>query len=62
MAHHRVSFQLPERKLGKSNIEFIVTVDGTKLGELWVSRGAVVWKPQRSKRTLRVVGIRPADG
>lgn len=40
---HEVTFQVPERVLGKSDIQFRVKVDGEVFGELRVSKGAIVW-------------------
>lgn len=43
MAQHDVKFDVPFRPLGNADVRFIVDSDGSKLGELHVSRGAVVW-------------------
>lgn len=43
MAQHDVKFDVPFRPLGNADVRFIVDADGVKLGELHVSRGAVVW-------------------
>ena len=43
---HEVSFEIPKRDLGKSDVEFHVKKDGEKLGTLAVSKGAVVWFPK----------------
>lgn len=40
-----VEFSLPIRELGKSDIEFSVYVDGSKLGTLKISKGSLVWFP-----------------
>ena len=45
MAVHNVSFNIPTRELGKADVEFVVKKDNTKLGELHVSNGSVVWFP-----------------
>ena len=45
MAHY-VTFDLPKRELGKSDVRFTVKQDGQEFGELEVSRGAVVWYPK----------------
>jgi hypothetical protein len=42
---HDVSFSIPNRSLGKSDVEFSVNKDGTKLGTLKVSNGSIVWFP-----------------
>ena len=45
MANHAVKFKVPERELGKADLEFAVKVEGKNLGRLKVSRGSVVWVP-----------------
>ncbi|MGC8541941.1 MAG: hypothetical protein ACP5QA_15130 [Phycisphaerae bacterium] len=42
---HSVKFSIPERDLGKADIEFTVNANGKKLGELHISRGSLVWFP-----------------
>lgn len=42
---HEVTFDLPTRDLGKSDIHFTVMGDGEMLGKLEVSKGALVWYP-----------------
>ncbi|HPC61672.1 MAG TPA: hypothetical protein PKX23_13500 [Verrucomicrobiota bacterium] len=43
---HSVTFTLPERDLGKADVEFRVKYDGSVLGTLKVSKGTVVWVPK----------------
>lgn len=43
---HEVKFSIPERELGKSDIEFKVKKDGKLFGTLRVSKGALVWIPK----------------
>ena len=45
MAHH-VTFSVPPRTLGKSDIEFVVRRDGEKFGTLRISKGSLVWFPR----------------
>ena len=40
---HQVKFSIPERELGKADIEFRVKKNGQKFGTLKVSKGSVVW-------------------
>lgn len=42
---HEVDFSIPTRDLGRSDVEFNVKKDGTKIGTLKVSKGSVVWFP-----------------
>jgi|CXWL01.1.fsa_nt_gi hypothetical protein len=50
MARHDVRFNIPERKLGNSDIEFTVYSDDTRLGVLKISKGALVWRSANKKR------------
>ena len=43
MAQHKVTFTLPERELGKADIEFKIKRDGSAFGTLKVSNGSIVW-------------------
>ncbi len=45
MPAHDVDVTLPTRELGRADVIFDVRVDGSTLGALHVSRGAVVWFP-----------------
>lgn len=45
MADHDVWFTVPERELGKADIQFKVKRDGTAFGRLRVSNGSLVWVP-----------------
>jgi len=45
MADHDVSFTIPERELGKADIEFKVKRNGKAFGRLRVSEGSLVWIP-----------------
>ena len=42
---HEVSFDLPTRDLGKSDVHFTIMGDGAMLGKLEVSKGTLVWYP-----------------
>ena len=43
---HNVKFSIPERDLGRSDVEFRVSNGGSKIGTLKVSKGTVVWVPK----------------
>ena len=43
---HEVTFDVPRRDLGKTDIHFWVKSDGDILGNLEVSKGALVWYPK----------------
>ncbi|HZT14300.1 MAG TPA: hypothetical protein VFA29_15975 [Candidatus Baltobacteraceae bacterium] len=46
---HDVTFILPERPLGNSDIDVQVKRDGVMFGTLKISKGAVVWLPANGK-------------
>ncbi|HEY0682597.1 MAG TPA: hypothetical protein VGD45_09710 [Steroidobacter sp.] len=46
MAKHLVSFSIPERELGRADVQFLVKQDETLLGTLAVSNGSLVWFPK----------------
>ena len=46
MAQHDVSFTIPERALGKADLEIKVKRDGEMVGRLKVSNGTIVWVPK----------------
>jgi hypothetical protein len=43
---HNVKFVIPERDLGKADIEFNVKRSGVKVGTLRISKGSIVWFPK----------------
>jgi hypothetical protein len=43
-----VSFEVPERLLGKSDVSFVVKGEDGVIGTLKVSKGAVVWYPKKT--------------
>ncbi|UCD76677.1 MAG: hypothetical protein JSV91_07075 [Phycisphaerales bacterium] len=61
MATHKVTFQVPERPLGQSDIEFLVREDGELLGRVLVSQGAIDWAPARSLYRYRLRWARFAE-
>ncbi len=54
MADHEVTFTLPERELGKADIELKVKRDGHMLGRLRLSNGSMVWVPANKKFGFKV--------
>ncbi len=46
MAEHKVTFTLPERELGKADVDFSVKRDGVKVGTLRISKGGLEWVPR----------------
>ena len=54
MAKHDVWFDIPVRRLGKTDLNFYVESDGETLGQLSVSKGTVVWYPKGSRIGLEM--------
>ena len=53
MAHH-VTFSIPERRLGKSDIGFKVRENGKLFGTLEISKGSLVWYPKGTSYGYKV--------
>jgi len=45
---HKVTFSMPTRELGKSDVHFMVKKNGEAFGKLEVSKGAIVWYPKNT--------------
>ncbi len=54
MAKHDVTFDVPQRRLGKADINFEVKVDGEFFGKLAISNGSLVWFPRSSRNGLKM--------
>ena len=54
MAKHDVSFDVPQRPLGKADVTFKVRADGKMAGTLTVSNGSVVWFPPGTTYGLKM--------
>ena len=46
---HKVSFSIPPRLLGKSDLIFVIKKNKNKFGTLRISQGGVVWVPKGKK-------------
>lgn len=54
MAQHEVKFTIPERSLGKKDLEFTVKRNGESFGRLLVSNGTIVWVPRSKTRGFKL--------
>lgn len=52
---------MPERKIQKKDVEFVVTRNGTKLGTLSVSQGTIDWTPLNGQKPFKM-GWKTFDG
>lgn len=51
---HKVKFSIPERELGRADIEFKVKRNNTMFGRLKVSKGSIVWVPKGKGRGYKI--------
>jgi hypothetical protein len=49
-----VTFENPQRSLGRADVKFLVKKDGAVLGTLAVSNGSLVWFPKGATNGLRI--------
>lgn len=61
MAIHDVTFSIPERRLGKKDVEFAVKRDRKAFGRLKVSNGTVVWVPKDKTYGFKVDWVKFDD-
>jgi hypothetical protein len=54
MAKHDVFFNIPQRPLGKADVEFIIKSNDSILGTLAVSNGSIVWFPRGTTNGFKV--------
>ena len=50
---HDVTFTIPERELGRADIEVKVK-KGKKMGTLKISKGSLVWVPKKAQYGFKV--------
>ncbi len=53
---HTVTVKMPEREIGKADVEFEVKQDGKTLGALHIPKGSVVWFPSGYTTTIGWMG------
>lgn len=51
---HAVRMKTSSLELTKADVEFRVARDGEHFGTLFLSRGAIVWRPKSGKKNYRV--------
>ena len=54
MAKHKVTFELPIRELGSSDVKFRIKRDDEMFGTLGISNGTVVWFPRGTSYGYRM--------
>jgi hypothetical protein len=54
MAIHDVTFEVPQRALGKADVAFRVKENGKTLGTLKISNGSIVWFPRGTTYGLKM--------
>jgi hypothetical protein len=53
---HNVKMSLPQGLVINSDIEFSITSNGKKLGEVHLSKGTIDWRPAGAKKAEYKVG------
>lgn len=61
MAKHNVTFNLPERELGKADADFSIRRDGKAFGSLRISNGSLVWVPKNKQYGYKLGWTQFAD-
>lgn len=51
---YKVKFSIPERELGRADIEFKVKRNGAMFGTLKASKGSIVWVPKGKSRGYKI--------
>jgi hypothetical protein len=54
MAKHDVTFTVPERPIGKADVEFRIKKDSEILGRLKLSNGSIVWVPKNQSYGYKI--------
>ena len=50
---HQVTFEIPQRDLGKVDVEFVISSRGSRLGRLRISKGGFDYYPRNAKKPIR---------
>jgi len=58
MAKHDVDFSIPDRPLGRADVEFVVKRDKKIQGTLRISNGSLVWFPKGTSYGLKMGWIK----
>jgi hypothetical protein len=53
VAIHNVTMSLPQGLVTNSDVEFSITSDGKKLGEVHLSKGTIDWRPAGAKNGVQ---------
>jgi hypothetical protein len=54
MATHDIEILVPPKAILSSDVTFVIKSDGTKLGELRISRGSLDWVPAKHQAAYRL--------
>jgi hypothetical protein len=52
MARHDIEVELPARRILNTDLRVTVNSDGTRLGELRISRGTIDWRPANRQKPI----------
>ena len=54
MPRHEIEASLPAHRIVNTDVTVIVKSDGTKLGELLMSKGSIDWRPSKHQSSYRM--------
>ena len=54
MPRHEIEASLPAHRIVNTDVTVIVKSNGTKLGELLMSKGSIDWRPSKHQTSYRM--------
>lgn len=54
MAQHEIEVEVPAKVVLHKDVRFTIKSDGTKLGELRISKGTIDWRPGNKQKVIRM--------
>ena len=54
MPRHRIEIKLPAKAILNTDVSFEGWGDGSKLGELRISKGSIDWSPARRRSAIKL--------
>jgi hypothetical protein len=54
MPRHEIEASLPAHRIVNTDVTVIVKSNGTKLGELLMSKGSIDWRPSKHQTSFRM--------
>jgi hypothetical protein len=54
VAQHEIEVEVPAKVVLHKDVRFTIKSDGTKLGELRISKGTIDWRPGNKQKVIRM--------